>query len=321
MSEMMNPARWKRCVPRVDFIVSACLLESSQLYYSSDGHPLFDIEVALFVPADAVRRDENSVKPLLARELVGRALLGVDLIAEVCDQFVLFIEDRHAAAEIADHQVGPANVERGGQPELIVLGPVERFDVLAFGVVTVNVIRAVAVGNVKIPVRRDGDAGRAELIFILVNAGFFGIALHPDDLAVGRKFGALMTGEVGQVDELLAALLANQHSVRAVAFLVGLPFLAERFDELAVLVEDDDRVLGVGVEINAILRIDLHRAVSAAELHPFGQLPPSANPFVAVIARAENDRIRSGVSGKARRRDCRNGDASAQAVKKPAASD
>src|SRR5262245_37258607 len=102
----------------------AFLLQAFQLNDPSDGHPLFDIEVALFVPADAVRRDENSVEPLLARELVGRALLGVDLIAEVCNQLVLFIEDRHAAAEIADHQVGPANVERGGQSELIVLGPV-----------------------------------------------------------------------------------------------------------------------------------------------------------------------------------------------------
>src|SRR6266540_256602 len=158
MSEMMNPARWKRCVPRVDFIVSACLLESSQLYYSSDGHPLFDIEVALFVPADAVRRDENSVKPLLARELVGRALLGVDLIAEVCDQFVLFIEDRHAAAEIADHQVGPANVERGGQPELIVLGPVERFDVLAFEREPLQpVIGAVGDQNQRFPAPRIND--------------------------------------------------------------------------------------------------------------------------------------------------------------------
>src|SRR5262249_54273091 len=194
-----------------------------------------------------------------------------------------------------------------------------RIDVLAFGVVAVNIIRAVAVGDEKIPARRDGDAGRTELIFILVDAGFFGIALRPDDFAVDRQLGELMTEEVGQVDEFLAALLADQHSVRAVAILVGLPFLAERFDELAVLVENDDRVLGVGVEINSILRIDLHGAVSAAELHPFGQLPPSANPFVAMIARAENDRVSSGVSGKARRRDCRNGDAGAQAVKKPTA--
>src|SRR5215467_3094757 len=107
------------------------LLQAFQLYDPSDGHPLFDIEVALFVPADAVRRDENSVEPLLARELVCRALLDVDLITEVSDQLVLFIENRHAAAEIADRQVGSANVKRGGQPELIVLGPVERFDVLA----------------------------------------------------------------------------------------------------------------------------------------------------------------------------------------------
>src|SRR5262245_11217427 len=359
-----------------NFIASVCLLQPFQFNDPSDGHPLFDIEVALFVPADAVRRDENSVEPLLARELVGRAHLGVDLIAEVRDQLVLFIENRHASAEIADHQVGTANVERGWQPELIVLGPVESFDVLAFereplqpvigavgdqdqrfpasgvnndrvrrielafffrvlladlaspgidvlafGVVAVNVIRAVAVGDVKIPIRRDGDAGRAELIFVLVDAGFFGIALRPDDFAVDRQLGEFITEEVGQVDELLAALLADQHSVRAVAFLVGLPFLAERFDELDGLVENDDRVLGVGVEIDAILRIDLHGAVSAAQLHAFGQFGPSANPFVAVIAGPENDRVRSGVSGKARRRDCRNGDASAKAVKKPAASD
>jgi mitochondrial fission protein ELM1 len=86
--------------------------------------------------------------------------------------------------------------------------------------------------------------------------------------------------------------------VRAIAFLVGLPFLAERFDELAVLIENDDRVLGVGVEIDAILRIDLNRAVSAAELHAFRQIPPASNPFVAVIAGAENDRVRSGVGRK-----------------------
>jgi hypothetical protein len=106
------------------FIVSLCLLQAFQLYNSSYGHPFFDIEVALFVPAHTVWGDENSVEPLVAREFVGRALLGVDLIAEVRNQLVLFVENSHASAEIADHQVGPANVERGGQPELIVLGPV-----------------------------------------------------------------------------------------------------------------------------------------------------------------------------------------------------
>src|SRR5262245_65941560 len=47
------------------------------------------------------------------------------------NQLVLFIEDRHPAAEISDNEVGSTNVERGWQPELIVLGPVERFDVFA----------------------------------------------------------------------------------------------------------------------------------------------------------------------------------------------
>ena len=45
----------------------------------------------------------------------------------------------------------------------------------------------------------------------------------------------------------------------------------------------------------------LNRSVSAAELHSFRQFPPSANPFIAVIARPQNDRIRSGIGGKKRR--------------------
>jgi len=53
---------------------------------------------------------------LIEKPVTDTVETAASLIAEVRNQLVLFVENSHTSAEIADHQVGPANVECGGQP-------------------------------------------------------------------------------------------------------------------------------------------------------------------------------------------------------------
>ncbi len=66
--------------------------------------------------------------------------------------------------------------------------------------------------------------------------GSWGV-LRPDLLALERRLGEDVVADVGQIEELFVPFLADVDAVAA-----AVVFLAERADELAGGVEDDDRV-------------------------------------------------------------------------------
>src|SRR5262249_21785335 len=119
-------------------------------------------------------------------------------------------------------------------------------------VILVNVAGAIAVGDVKPAVGSKGDIGRAVLLLLLVHARFLGIAHLPNHFAleVGLDHSAMV--DVGQVEELIAALFADVDAVAA-----GVVLFAPRADELAVFIKDDDAIDGIlGLARPLLLDVD-----------------------------------------------------------------
>src|SRR5689334_10763657 len=105
---------------------------------------------------------------------------------------------------------------------------------------------AVAIGHIDIPVRRNGDAGRLELLRLLIDARYFGIILLPLDFTIERAFGELIERVVCEVEVFGLAFLVQRHAVCAAPKL-----FAPRFDELALWIEYDYRIFAVSIHQHA----------------------------------------------------------------------
>ena len=158
-----------------------------------------------------------------------------------------------------------------------------------------DVVLPVPIGNIEGSVRRKGDAGRLELCRGGVDLRRGGIALDPHDTAFECQLGKLTPGQIGQVEELLFPFLTDDHAVRP-----PLPLSPHGADKCTVLLEDEDGILRVGVEVDTVLRIDLHGAVRTAERHPLWQSPPASQPFIAMGLLSDNQWGRALLLGRHR---------------------
>lgn len=66
--------------------------------------PILHVDRARLVDADAVRRQEHAVLPLVARHAVLRAQARLGVVAEVADELVVLVEQRDATGEVGDDE-------------------------------------------------------------------------------------------------------------------------------------------------------------------------------------------------------------------------
>ena len=107
---------------------------------------------------------------------------------------------------------------------------------------------------------------------ILVDAGFLGVSQFPDLFALEVGLDDLAVVDVAQVKELLSAFLAHVDAVAA-----GVIALAERADEFALGVEDDDGVhrraaVALVLDVDQTLVVD-GDAVRRLPVRCFGSSP------------------------------------------------
>ena len=107
-----------------------CLFHTLEFDNAPGQHPFRDIKIAFAIPTQTVWRDELAVHPLIRRDAIGRPLAGVAAVADLRNEIVVFVENRHAPGQIANRHVAPANAQGRGQAKKIVFRAVQRFDVL-----------------------------------------------------------------------------------------------------------------------------------------------------------------------------------------------
>ena len=157
-------------------------------------------------------------------------------------------------------------------------------------VVLVDPARAVSVRNIETTVWGEGDVGGNEGSARLVHARLFWSALHPNDFTIERCFGDFAVRDIAVIDELLVALLSDVDAMSS-TFELGAP----RFDELAVLVVDDDGIIALarGVDgmgdVYVTLGI-LDDAVCVSVFDIVRRSQPVVNAFVLMATRAKDDR-------------------------------
>lgn len=95
-----------------------------------DGHeladpteevPILHVDRARLVDADAVRRQEHAVLPLVARHAVLRAHARLGIVAEVADELVVLVEQRDAASEVGDDEAAVRQRRHVARPAQVLL--------------------------------------------------------------------------------------------------------------------------------------------------------------------------------------------------------
>ena len=231
-------------------------------------------------------------------------------VVESFEVFAIEVEPLEASVGAVGHAesggfTAPAiDSEAVGKVELALhfTGLADGGEVVAGGIVAVDAVSAIAVGDVKAAIAgMEGDVGGQEfltapisfggdVLALVVAAGGHGSALIPDDFSVkgelGDGFHLLIAGDV---KELLVALLVDFDTVPA-----ALELAAEGANKTAFGIEDEDgRMIFPGRvafvhDVEVLLGID--RDV-------MGNLPgklvredgPVVNHFVLMISFAEND--------------------------------
>jgi hypothetical protein len=161
---------------------------------------------------------------------------------------------------------------------------------------------AVAVADVDVAVGADRDARGLVLALRLVDAGLFGERDRQQHLAVERQLEHLASAEAAEPEDFLVPFLGDLHAVGAAEL------LAPALHEGAVLLEDEHGVVGVRVEVDAVLRVDVRVAVGGAHvLHALGQLRPVLDPLVLVDAVPEDDLVLGHALGEEPAREQRGG--------------
>src|SRR5579862_1626194 len=74
--------------------------------------PVFDIQIALRIPAGPVGGGELSVLPVFRRDVEVAALLRVRVLAEMGNQLVVLVQDRNAPLQIGDDEVAAEHIDR-----------------------------------------------------------------------------------------------------------------------------------------------------------------------------------------------------------------
>src|SRR5512140_2076897 len=68
-----------------------------QFVDASVGEPFRNIEVSVCVPARAVGRDKETIHPTIGRNRILTSLLRIGVVAQMSDQPVILVQDRHPA--------------------------------------------------------------------------------------------------------------------------------------------------------------------------------------------------------------------------------
>ena len=209
---------------------------------------------------------------------------------EVLEAFIFAIADEEEGLFAAGVE---GDAVAGLELAWLIAFATEAFDVLLIFIELVDPVLAVAVGDVDIAARCDGDSGGVVLACVFVLAGFHGDAYGPDLGAVEFKFDDAGVVVECAVDELFAIFFAQADSVDADEF-----FSAYGFDHFAVGAVDEEGVIaGVHAEIDLALFIDDDAAVGGAEvLSARGHLAPVGNTLIGVCAFACEDKLRDGAA-------------------------
>src|SRR5208282_3266428 len=154
-------------------------------------------------------------------------------------------------------------------------------------VVLMDVARSVAVAHVETAVGSEGDVCGRVRCTTVIDPRLLRQADAPDDMAVERHLCDLVILDVAHVQEFFLALLADSQAVAA-----SMELLAERANELALLIEDRDgvhRIPGSRLmrEIDQPAFIEDH-AVRVAPMDMRGERAPVVRGLVGIRTRAED---------------------------------
>lgn len=92
-----------------------------ELADASEEVPILHVDRALLVDADAVRRQEHAVLPLVARHAVLGAQTRLRVVAKVADEPIVLVEQRDAAGEVGDDETAGGQRRHVARPAQVLV--------------------------------------------------------------------------------------------------------------------------------------------------------------------------------------------------------
>ena len=180
-------------------------------------------------------------------------------------------------------------IELAGSRAFAAAGP----DVIAFGIVLIDVAGAVTVTQVDVAVGSDGEIGGAVLDFRAVRLravrlGHGRVAEHEDFFAAESGFDNDAAFGVAEIQKFLTAFAMDQQAMGA-AFERAAP----GFDEAAVGVENHHGVRRLAGGVDGVVNVDvalsiLADTVGVSILDAGGEFTPIVGDLISMVAGAED---------------------------------